>query len=118
MLTKRILLSIWCGITIPFAYILTVGVVISLLGNKLSHQNEELLFLPLALPSKLYECFFEQKVKDLGDALGIAADTFVFSLFGNFILYALLTFIVLLILNKTNVKSRLVNFIKVRAWKR
>ena len=118
MIAKRIIISIWCGITIPIIYVLLMAATGFLAGGEFSEQYGELFFLPLALPAKLYSRYFEQNLKDIGGAFGAAAELGVFNIFGNIILYAVMTYIVLWLSNKTDVKKHFVNFIKLRGWKR
>jgi hypothetical protein len=92
--TKRIYISLWCGIAIPFSYFLLLMVLDSAFGDRLVGASGWLL-LPLTWIGKTFDSLYHPTIRSVGDVFGAAMDVILVTLVGNVIFYSALSFLLL-----------------------
>jgi hypothetical protein len=92
--TKRIYISLWCGLAIPFSYFLLLLFLDSVFGNRFARASGWLL-LPLTWIGKTFESMYHPTIQSVGDVFGTATDVILVTLAGNVIFYSALSFVLL-----------------------
>jgi hypothetical protein len=112
--TKRIYISLWCGLAIPFTYFLLLVLLDSVFGNRLAGASGWLL-LPLTWIGKTFDSMYHPTVRSVGDVLGAAMDVILVTLVGNVIFYSALSFMFLSV--RAMLKRRRGSLVSRRATK-
>jgi hypothetical protein len=89
--TKRIYISLWCGLAIPFSYFLLLVLLDSVFGDRLARASRWLL-LPLTWIGETFGSIYHPTVRSVGDVLGAAMDVILVTFVGNIIFYSALSF--------------------------
>lgn len=90
---KRIFISLWCGFAIPIFYILILVVLDAAYGQALK-PYADILFLPITLVGKIYFYLHgKSEIVDMGQVFEEIAQFTVVMFVGNFILYAVISYI-------------------------
>ena len=92
---KRLYLSLWCGIVIPFLYFLLLVVLDSIFGAGIGERARWWLLFPLTWSGRVFASFYKPPINSVGDAFGAVANLILVVLVSNVIFYALLTYLVL-----------------------
>jgi hypothetical protein len=92
--TKRIVISLWCGLAVPFTYFLVLMALDSIFGDHFPAASRWLL-LPLTWIGKTFDSMYHPTVRSGGDVMGAAMDVILVTLAGNFIFYSALSFVFL-----------------------
>jgi hypothetical protein len=91
---KRVYVSLWCGLAIPFSYFLLLMVLDSIFGDWLSGAGRWLL-LPVTWFGEAFSSVYHPTVRSVGDVFGAATDVILVTLVGNVIFYSALSFLFL-----------------------
>jgi hypothetical protein len=91
---KRIYISLWCGLAIPFSYFLLLVLLDSVFGNRLAGASRWLL-LPLTWIGETFSSIYYPTVRSVGDVLGAAMDVILVTFVGNIVFYSALSFMFL-----------------------
>lgn len=91
---KRLYISIWCGIAIPFGYALLLVALDSMFGGRIASASGWMVF-PLSWSGTAFSSLYHPTIRGAGDVFGAATNVIVVTIVSDVIFYSALTYIVL-----------------------
>ena len=99
---ERVVLSMYCGVTIPVLYLFVVIVILGSFGPHLGESARDYLVLPLVWPARIIESLYHPRIQAVGDVLEAALFELIGTAAIDFFTYGLCVFLLLSIHNKIN----------------